>query len=47
VLAPGVPAIISDASGNYYLSFAGYDPSDTGTTVSGGAYKGSTGVLTT
>jgi hypothetical protein len=28
VLAPGVPAIVSDASGNYYLTFAGYDPSD-------------------
>jgi hypothetical protein len=28
VLAPGVPAIVSDANGNYYLTFAGYDPSD-------------------
>jgi len=30
VLAPGVPAIVNDANGNYYLTFAGYDPSDRG-----------------
>jgi len=35
VLAPGVPAIITDARGNYYLSFAGYDPSDAPTDSSG------------
>lgn len=35
VLAPGVPAIITDASGNYYLTFAGYDPSDAPTNTSG------------
>lgn len=28
VLAPGVPAIVNDANGTYYLTFAGYDPSD-------------------
>ena len=28
VLAPGVPAIVSDASGNFFLTFSGYDPSD-------------------
>lgn len=39
VLAPGVPAIITDASGNYYLSFAGYDPSDA-PTDSSGLYQG-------
>lgn len=35
VLAPGVPAIVADASGNYYLSFAGYDRSDVPTDSSG------------
>jgi hypothetical protein len=39
VLAPGVPAIITDASGNYYLSFAGYDPADA-PTDSNGLYLG-------
>ena len=28
VLAPGVPAIVRDNSGQYYLTFAGYDPLD-------------------
>ncbi len=28
VLAPGVPSIVLDSSGNYYLYFAGYDPND-------------------
>ena len=35
VLAPGVPAIVNDASGNYYLTFAGYDPSDAPSDASG------------
>jgi hypothetical protein len=39
VLAPGVPAIISDKSGNYYLTFAGYDPSDAPTDTNQ-LYKG-------
>jgi hypothetical protein len=39
VLAPGVPAIITDANGNYYLSFAGYDPSDAPINTSG-LYEG-------
>ncbi len=39
VLAPGVPAIITDANGDYYLSFAGYDPSDA-PTDSSGLYQG-------
>ncbi len=28
VLAPGVPSILLDSSGNYYMFFAGYDPND-------------------
>lgn len=40
VLAPGVPAIISDSSGAFYLTFAGYDPTDAPTNSSG-LYKGS------
>lgn len=39
VLAPGVPAIIQDANGEYYLTFAGYDPSDAPVNDDG-LYKG-------
>lgn len=39
VLAPGVPAIVSDTTGAYYLTFAGYDPSDA-PTDSNGLYLG-------
>jgi hypothetical protein len=39
VLAPGVPSIVSDTTGNYYLVFAGYDPSDAPTNASG-LYEG-------
>ncbi|MBB5060037.1 hypothetical protein HDF16_004773 [Granulicella aggregans] len=28
VLAPGVPSVLLDSSGNYYMFFAGYDPND-------------------
>lgn len=40
VLSPGVPSIVSDTSGNYYLFFAGYAPSDAPTLPAGG-YDGS------
>ena len=35
VAAPGVPAIVADADGTYYLTFAGYDPADSPTNASG------------
>ncbi|KJV33816.1 hypothetical protein [Luteibacter yeojuensis] len=39
VYAPGVPAIVSDGHEHYYLTFAGYDPSDAPTDDKG-LYKG-------
>lgn len=42
VLAPGVPAIISDGSGSLFLAFAGYNPTDVPTKSSGlfdGSYR--------
>lgn len=35
VLAPGVPAIVRDHDGVYYLTFAGYDPQDAPRNASG------------
>ncbi|RZJ91695.1 MAG: hypothetical protein EOO60_07660, partial [Hymenobacter sp.] len=40
VLSPGVPSIVSDTNGHYYLMFAGYDPSDAPTNADG-YYQGS------
>jgi hypothetical protein len=39
VLSPGVPSIVSDTSGHYYLVFAGYAPSDA--PMQSGSYVGS------
>ena len=40
VLSPGVPSIVTDSSGKYYLFFAGYAPSDA-PILSTGLYDGS------
>jgi hypothetical protein len=41
VLSPGVPSIVSDASGHYFLVFAGYAPSDAPVLPTTGGYDGS------
>jgi hypothetical protein len=40
VLAPGVPSVVSDTGGNYFLFFAGYAPSDAPILSSTGGYDG-------